>query len=175
MARRAWAAAHSRSLPRRLLTSAMRSCQPAKPYSRATTSWALRCVTGRAALGSWARTRATAAASPAATSRASFLACLRRDSSDGRAGSDLGAAMATSFHDRLYPADHQAERRCETHGTQAETGGSVPLPRVGGALSARYQQYHGAPLRCQPSAKVEGRAAQDAKGAEHELVSAVRI
>jgi hypothetical protein len=30
-----------------------------------------------------------------------------------------------------------------THTTQTKTGGSVPLPRVGGALSARSLQYQG--------------------------------
>jgi hypothetical protein len=35
------------------------------------------------------------------------------------------------------------------HTTQTKTGGSVPLPRVGGALSARSWQYQGLPHRCQ--------------------------
>src|SRR5262249_8693769 len=70
------------------------------------------CVRGRATLGRCARARAIAPASPARMSRASFLACLRRESRDGRAGSDLGAVIAPSFTNRLYPAEDQAERRC---------------------------------------------------------------
>ena len=50
---------------------------------------------------------------------------------------------------RLYPAEFQAERRCTAHTTQSTTGGNIPLPRVGGALSARYQQYWGAAIECQ--------------------------
>jgi hypothetical protein len=53
--------------------------------------------------------RAPAAASPAATLRASVFACLRSDSSDGRAGrvraDEVFEAMATFFHVRLSPAD----------------------------------------------------------------------
>src|SRR5688500_8900310 len=93
MTRRACAAAHSRTLPRRLLTSAVRPCQPAKPYSRASASWASRSDSER--------------------SRASFFACLRRESRDGRAGRDFEAVIATSFHQSPVPRRNQAERRCQ--------------------------------------------------------------
>ena len=140
MTRRACAAAHSRPLPRRLLTSALRSCQPAKPYSRAMTSCALRCVSGGSARGRCARARAIAAASPAAISRASFFACLRRDSREGRGGRDLEAVMAPPFMNRLCPAETRLKEGADAHVSE-QTGGSVPLPRVGGALSARSRQY----------------------------------
>ena len=51
-----------------------------------------------------ARARAMAPASPAAMSRASFLACLRRESRDGRGGSGFRAVMATSFINQPVPA-----------------------------------------------------------------------
>ncbi len=93
--------AHSTPLPRRLSTSAARSCQLANPYSRASTSCASRWDSGNSALGNCARARAIAAALPAEISRASFLPCLRRDSCDGRAGRDFDRVMATSFHECL--------------------------------------------------------------------------
>jgi hypothetical protein len=63
-----------------------RSFHPAKPYSRTSTSWASRLDSVNSHVGSWVRARATAAVSPVATLRASVFACLRSDSSDGRAG-----------------------------------------------------------------------------------------
>jgi hypothetical protein len=44
-----------------------------------------------------------AAASPAVMSRASFLACLRSDSRDGREGRNFEAVIATSFHESPAP------------------------------------------------------------------------
>src|SRR5205809_4126158 len=52
-----------------------------------------------------------APASPAAMPRASFLACLRRDSREGRAGRDFDVVIATSFHESPVPRWNQAERR----------------------------------------------------------------
>ena len=46
---------------------------------------------------------AMAPASPAVISRASFFACLRRDSRDGRAGRDFEVVIATSFHESPVP------------------------------------------------------------------------
>src|SRR6266496_193677 len=66
----------------------------------ASTNWASRCDNGSSACGSWACARAMALASPATMPRASFLACLRRDSREGRAGS-LDVVITTSFHERL--------------------------------------------------------------------------
>src|SRR5574338_205681 len=127
MARRACVAAHSRPVPRRVLTSAMRSCHPAKPYSRAITSCASRRVNGSSTFGTCARARATACASWAAVARASSFACFRSDSRDGRAGRDLDAGIATSFHDRLFPADARLKGRCMLHTIRTETGGSYSL------------------------------------------------
>ena len=45
----------SSPLPRRSFTSLTRSCQPGKPYSRARTSWASRCVNGSSAAGQFLR------------------------------------------------------------------------------------------------------------------------
>src|SRR5688572_17133443 len=56
-----------------------------------------------------------AAGSPAATSRASFLACLRRESIDGRTGRDREAVMAASFHERLCPAETRLKEGAIAH------------------------------------------------------------
>src|SRR5215469_8489648 len=56
-----------------------------------------------------------AAASPAAISRASFFACLRRDSRDGRAGRALGAVIATSFHVPPVPAESRLKEGANAH------------------------------------------------------------
>src|SRR6266567_2036795 len=54
MRRRAWGTAHSIPLPSRCFTSLIKSCQPEKPYSRASTSWRSRWDNGSSACGSWA-------------------------------------------------------------------------------------------------------------------------
>jgi len=41
---------------------------------------------------------------------------------------------------RLYPAETRLKEGANAHDSD-QTGGSVPLPRVGGALSARSRQY----------------------------------
>jgi len=41
---------------------------------------------------------------------------------------------------RLYPAETRLKEGAHAHDSD-QTGGSVPLPRVGGALSARSWQY----------------------------------
>src|SRR5580704_11281051 len=115
MVRRVCLTAHSRPWPRRLLTSAVRSCHPVKPYSRAITSCALRCVSGRSTFGRCARARAMAAASSAAMSRASFLACLRRESRDGRAGRDFEAVIAPLFHESPVPAETRLKEGAHAH------------------------------------------------------------
>ena len=124
-------AAHSSARPRRLCTSAVRSVQPANPYSRAMTSCASRFESGSGADGNCAWTRATASPFPAAASRASFFACLRRESSDGRAGRSRTADMAPPFTNRLRPLRNQAERRCKTPPFQTRTGGSASLAAGG--------------------------------------------
>jgi hypothetical protein len=43
---------------------------------------------------------------------------------------------------RLYPAETRLKEGAIAHDSD-QTGGSVPLPRVGGALSARCPQYQG--------------------------------
>ncbi len=43
---------------------------------------------------------------------------------------------------RLYPAETRLKEGANAHDSD-QTGGSVPLPRVGGALSARFRQYQG--------------------------------
>src|SRR5262245_65284491 len=49
-------------------------------------------------------------------SRASFLACFRRDSSDGRAGRDCGAVIATSFHDiACIPLNARLKEGADAH------------------------------------------------------------
>ena len=111
MQRRASDKAHSSPLPRRCFTSLTRSCQPGNPYSRASTSWASRCDNGSLALGRWARAWSMAPGSPAAMPRASFLACLRRDSSEGRAGS-FDVVITPPFKSACDPLI-QAERRCK--------------------------------------------------------------
>src|SRR5438874_1188514 len=63
------------------------------------------------ALGRWARAWSMAPGSPAAMPRASFLACLRRDSSEGRAGS-FDVVITPPFKSACDPLI-QAERRCK--------------------------------------------------------------
>ena len=43
---------------------------------------------------------------------------------------------------RLYPAEIRLKEGANARDSE-QTGGSVPLPRVGGALSARFRQYQG--------------------------------
>jgi len=43
---------------------------------------------------------------------------------------------------RLYPAETRLKEGAHARDSD-QTGGSVPLPRVGGALSARSRQYQG--------------------------------
>jgi|SRR5438093_10737217 len=47
-----------------------------------------------------------------------------------------------SFINRLYPAETRLKEGAIALDSD-QTGGSLPLPRVGGALSARSPQYHG--------------------------------
>src|SRR5829696_2470834 len=69
------------------------------------TSCASRFESGSFARGSCASTRARASPFPAAAARASFFACLRSESSDGRAGRSLAADIAPPFTERLYPLE----------------------------------------------------------------------
>src|SRR5262249_58411726 len=83
---------------------------------------------GSLALGSCAWTRARASPFPAAASRASLLACLRRESSDGRAGrSRAWGDITPPFTKRLYPLRSQAERRCTAPRFRLETDGNSSL------------------------------------------------
>src|SRR5215469_4762123 len=83
-----------------------------------------------------------AAASPAAISCASFFACLRRDSRDGRTGRDLEAVITTSFHEPPVPAEFRLKE-----GAHALNSGrnrwECSLAAGGGALSAHCPQYRG--------------------------------
>ena len=54
------------------------------------------------------------------------------------------------FMNRLYPAEARLKEGANARDFRPNQVGVVPLPRVGGALSARCQQYRGTPLRCQP-------------------------
>src|SRR5207342_1569485 len=76
-------------------------------------------------------TRAMASPFPAAASRASLLACLRRESSDGRAGRSRAADIAPPFTERLYPLSNQAERRCTAPHFRLVTGGNSSLAAGG--------------------------------------------
>src|SRR5439155_26044712 len=57
-------------------------------------------------------------------------------------------SLRPPFMNRLYPAETRLKEGAHAHDSD-QTGGSVPLPRVGGALSAHCPQYQGAALRCQ--------------------------
>src|SRR2546423_676550 len=140
MATCACEAAHSSPPPTRCCTSAVRADQPTNPYSRATISCASRFESGSLARGNCAWTRAMASPFPAATSRASLLACLRSESTDGRAGRSRAADIAPPFTDRLYPLRDQAERRCTAPHFRPRQVGILPLPRVGGALSGALER-----------------------------------
>src|SRR6185436_15985079 len=95
------------------------------------------------------RTRARSAAAPRATPTAGRA----RVSSPVYGGTrEMDAQEATSsqppFIHRLCPAETRLKEGAHAH-DPVQTGGSIPLPRVGGALSARFRQYLGATLRCQ--------------------------
>src|SRR4249920_1782635 len=87
---------------------------------------------------------------PAAASRASLLACLRRESSDGRAGRSRAADIAPPFTERLYPLSNQAERRCTAPRFRLVTGGNASLA-AGGRRPVRRagKEYCGGRRRCQ--------------------------
>src|SRR2546423_10594880 len=140
MATCACEAAHSSPPPTRCCASAVRADQPTNRDWGGTTSCASRFESGSFAGGSCAWTRAMASPFPAATSRASLLACLRSESSDGRAGRSRAADIAPPFTDRLYPLRDQAERRCTAPHFRPRQVGILPLPRVGGALSGALER-----------------------------------
>src|SRR4030095_16714159 len=104
------------------------------------TSCASRFESGSLAPGNCAWTRAIASPFPAAASRASLLACLRRESIDGRAGRSRAADIAPPFTKRLYPLSNQAERRCTAPHFRLGQVGMLPSPRVGGALSGALER-----------------------------------
>src|SRR6184192_2472383 len=106
--------------------------------------------------------RARAAPFPAAASRASFFACLRRESSDGRAGRSRAADIAPPFTDRLYPLRDQAERRCTAPRFRPRQVGMLPLPRVGGALSGALERsIAGTGARVKPRVRVRPRLGRE--------------
>src|SRR5262245_5833397 len=57
---------------------------------------------------------------------------------------------------RLYPAEARLKEGARRTRLRP-TGGSVPLPRVGGALSARYRQYRGAAVSMSTAVWLGGR------------------
>ena len=143
------AAAHSRPLPKRLLTSAVRSCQPAKAYPRAITSRASCCVHALVHGGQVRRCPRHGPGIAAGDVAGGFFACC-----GGIRGTDepetFVVAIASSFHEPPGPPPKPGRRRCERRRHRAKTGGSVPLPRLGPVLSARYWAVsRGWPLRCQ--------------------------
>ena len=55
---------------------------------------------------------------------------------------------------RLYPAETRLKEGAHAHDSN-QTGGSLPLPRVGGALSARSRQYQGTAASMSNAAQLE--------------------
>src|SRR6185436_4632754 len=58
----------------------------------------------------------------------------------GEPGETSKRSWRPPFINRLYPAETRLKEGATAHDSD-RTGGSVPLPRVGGALSARSVQY----------------------------------
>lgn len=58
------------------------------------------------------------------------------------------------FMNRLCPAETRLKEGARAHDSD-QTGGSLPLPRVGGALSARSRQYQGTAASMSNAAKLE--------------------
>src|SRR5262249_15082512 len=87
-------------------------------------------------------------------SRARFLACLRSESREGRAGR-FDMVMQSPFKCACDPLI-QAERRFKSHGTESKQVGFVPLPRAGGVLVRAVVSIGELRRRCQI---VEGRTA----------------
>ena len=56
---------------------------------------------------------------------------------------------------RLYPAEIRLKEGANARDSE-QTGGSVPLPRVGGALSARSRQYQGTSAAVSNAVKLSG-------------------
>src|SRR5688572_25586441 len=92
---------------------------------------------------------------PAAASRASFFACLRRDCSEGLAGRSLAVDMAPPFTNRLYPLRDQAERRCNAPLLTPLQVGMLPLPRVVAPCQRAGGKYCGKPCVCQTALRLE--------------------
>ena len=61
-------------------------------------------------------------------------------------------SLRPPFMNRLYPAETRLKEGANAHDSD-QTGGSVPLPRVGGALSARSRQYQGTAASMSNAAK----------------------
>src|SRR5205823_9888252 len=73
--------------------------------------------------------------------RASLPVCgVTRETDDP--GETSKWSLRPSFMNRLCPAETRLKEGAHAHDSD-QTGGSVPLPRVGGALSARFRQYQG--------------------------------
>src|SRR5439155_8895671 len=62
-------------------------------------------------------------------------------------------SLRPSFMNRLYPAETRLKEGAHAHDSD-QTGGNVPLPRVGGALSARSRQYQGTAVSMSNAAKL---------------------
>ena len=99
--------------------------------------------------GSCARARAMAAASPAAMSRASFLACLRRESRDGRGGRDLKRSLRPPFMNRLCPAETRLKEGAHAHDSDQNrwesslaAGGWRPVSALPGSILSLRDRTH---------------------------------
>src|SRR5262245_31974624 len=104
---------------------------------------------GRSTRGTCARARARASASPAAISRASFFACLRRDSRDGRDGRDFEAVIATSFHVSPVPAEFRLKEGALCTLLRSKQMGVFPCRGLVAPCQRTASSIKGVALRCQ--------------------------
>src|SRR5262245_37714489 len=88
------------------------------------------------------RARAMAPASPAAISRPASLPAYGGIRETGEAAEILKRSLRPPFMNRLCPAETRLKEGASAL-VSDQTGGSVPLPRVGGALSAHCPEYQG--------------------------------
>ena len=81
-------------------------------------------------------------------SRASFFACLRRDSSEGRGGRDFEGVIAPPFMNRLCPAETRL-KEVQMHVTQIKQMGCSLAAGWWRPVSALLAVSRGVPPRCQ--------------------------
>src|SRR3989441_4172468 len=135
MACRAWVTAHSRPLPRRLLTSAVRfASRRSRTHAQSRVARCAALAAGQHLALASAHVRWHRRHPQRCRERASLpvYGGIRETDEPGETSK---RSLRPPFINRLYPAETRLKEGAIAHNSD-QTGGSVPLPRVGGALSA---------------------------------------